>query len=104
METILAIITIAILCVMFGVLGVYARMGANDDILAQQFQSDFLLTKKLMSSCTKKDAMKLIDAFYDRWAGLAPEWVICDHVMQLRHYLDNEHRTIIDIIYTTSKN
>ena len=100
MATIIGIITIIILCIMFGGLGFYAKMRANDDILAEQFSSDFLVTKNLMNSCTKKDAAKLIDAFYDRWAGLVPEWTICAHVMELRHHLEYQHRNIKDIIYS----
>ncbi|NDD55204.1 hypothetical protein EBZ39_15300 [bacterium] len=116
METIIAITTFALLAVLFGVLGIYSRMGSNDDILAEQFNSDFAVTKNLMDSCTKRDAAKLIDAFYDRWAGLdaaklidafydrwaglVPEWTICAHVMELRHHLDYQHRNIKDIIYS----
>ena len=100
METIIAITTFALLAVLFGVLGIYSQMDGNDDILAEQFSSDFLVTKNLMNSCTKKDAAKLIDAFYDRWAGLVPEWTICAHVMELRHHLEYQHRIIKDIIYS----
>jgi hypothetical protein len=99
METIIAITTFALLAVLFGVLGIYSRMGVDADILAEQFYSDFQVTKNLMNSCTKKDAIKLIDAFYDRWTGLISEWTVCAHVMELRHHLEYQHRNIKDIIY-----
>ena len=100
METILAITTAALLIAVFVCLGFYVCMGAESDILAEQFNSDFAVTKNLMDSCTKQDAAKLIDAFYDRWAGLVPEWTICAHVMELRHHLEYQHRNIKDIIYS----
>ena len=100
METMIAIITFTLLAVLFGSIVIYARMGGDADILSEQFASDFQVTKNLMDSCTKKDAAKLIDAFYDRWAGLVPEWTICAHVMELRHHLEYQHRNIKDIIYS----
>ncbi len=100
METMIAIVTFALLAVLFGSIIIYSRIGGDADILAEQFSSDFLVTKNLMDSCTKLDAAKLIDAFYDRWAGLVPEWTICAHVMELRHHLEYQHRNIKDIIYS----
>lgn len=100
METILPIIgTIVLICI-FAIIGYStSRHGVEAEILEEQFNHDANLTKKLMGMCTKTDAAKLIDKFYERWHGLIPEWVICAHVMSLRRYLEFEHQNIKDITF-----
>lgn len=100
METILPIIGAVVLIAIFAIIGYSTRKHSlESDILEEQFNADVNHTKYLMSLCTKVDAAKLIDKFYDRWHGLIPEWVICAHVMQLRRYLEFEHQNIKDITF-----
>ena len=100
METILPLVGAVVLIAIFAIIGYSSSIHSRDcDILEEQFNHDVQLTKHLMGLCTKKDAAKLIDKFYDRWHGLIPEWVICAHVMQLRRYLEVEHKSIKDITF-----
>lgn len=93
MEIIFPTIGIIVLICIFAFIGYHSsRYNSQCDILDEQFNADVNHTRYLMSLCTKKDAAKLIDKFYERWNGLIPEWVICAHVMQLRRYLDSEHQ------------
>ena len=107
METILPIIGAVVLIAIFAIIGYSTQKHSLAcDILEEQFNHDAQFTKHLMGMCTKKDAAKLIDKFYERWHGLIPEWVICAHVMQLRRYLEVEHKSIKDITFNNpiSKN
>ena len=93
MEIIYPTIGIIILICIFSFIGYHSsRYNSQCDILDEQFNADANHTRYLMSICTKRDAAKLIDKFYERWHGLIPEWVICAHVMRLRRYLDVEHQ------------
>lgn len=89
------IITLLIIIMLLAI--VYDKGGRDADLLAEQFNADFLHTRQMMQVCTRKDAAKLIDAFYDRWHGLVAEWVICAHVRNLQTYLEFEHPHIYQI-------
>lgn len=100
METIMPYIGSAVLIAIFAIIGFSSRQyNTKCDILDEQFNADVETTRHLMSLCTKADAAKLIDKFYDRWHGIIPEWVICAHIMELRRYLDYEHQSPKDIIF-----
>lgn len=89
-----ALILIVWMCIAFN------KQSRDNDLLAEQFNADFIQTKNLIKSCTRSDAVKLINAFYDRWHGLVAEWVICAHMRNLQTYLDFEHPHL----YQISKN
>lgn len=94
------IITVVLLVIVCLLAYKFDKSSRDNDLLAEQFNADFLHTRSIMPACTRKDAEKLIDAFYQRWHGLIAEWVICAHVRNLQTYLDYEHPHI----YQISKN